>query len=590
MILPRLLVPGDSRPPRRTLMRIGIAWIPAQIMLSGCRNKARRDGVENGLRRTGSDRSLEAIGTMPRWYKPLFMACLEVSRTGDTPSDGSRAGVMSLVFAHVPKHFRRCFAEGLRVLVPLAALLFLPSFALADQRVALVIGNGAYRSGIPTLTHPPVDAAAISAKLRNLGFDVVLLQDASRVEMERSIRSFASRSSQADVALFFYAGHGIQIDGRNYLLPVDTGEVPWSRIGGDGVLEGLLGELVSVDEVSRELVAVKHLRIIVLDACRNNPFVAGPQDSRKRAAVLNIPGLATPRVAQIGTGKGLATPLDRGNAMVALATAPNTTADDGGESVDSPYTTALLDHLADANTDIRIMFGRVHDEVLGNTDRRQNPATFDSLTGDEFFFFNDPKARKTREPLGLGSAKLGMSFKSFVATVPVGQDGHGNTLRFFFKDRLFSQYASQDLFPLINLDEVTSADRVSYNSRIDYGDRWKTTTAYYFAANALVKIGSTAIYEGRGDVEGCRSATNTALLDLGKRYDEFRQTSGATNLAILNGQAQGFISWRTSRVVTGGAVELIGALDLRQPANPICTITTYLALLDYMLYPPGAKR
>ena len=231
----------------------------------------------------------------------------------------------------------------------------------AEMRVALVIGNGAYAT-LPKLANPPTDAAAIAARLRTLGFDVMEGIDLGKAAMDESVRSFGRKAVAADVALVFYAGHGVQVGGRNYLVPVDAG-LPTRE-------QDLRYDFVDVAGIMGELAGTKRLRIVVLDACRDNPIPSELQRSVGR-------GLAADR--------GLAAPPGLDNTLIAYATAADATAADGGGR-DSPFTTALLNHLGDPGLDVRLMFGRVRDEVRRATDNRQNPFVYESLGGDAFYF------------------------------------------------------------------------------------------------------------------------------------------------------------------------------------------------------------
>ncbi len=240
-------------------------------------------------------------------------------------------------------------------------ILFVSWPAWAQQRVALVIGNGAYAT-LPRLPNPPTDAKAIAARLGQLGFDVAAGTDLSKAAMDQALRAFGRRAEQADVAMVFYAGHGVQVGGRNYLVPVDAA-LPTRE-------QDLRYDFVDVAAVMEELAGARQLRIVVLDACRDNPIPAELHHSVGR-------GLATEH--------GLAAPPGLDNTLIAYATATDAIAEDGS-GADSPFTTALLHHLDDPGLDIRLMFGRVRDEVRRATGNRQNPFVYESLGGDAFYF------------------------------------------------------------------------------------------------------------------------------------------------------------------------------------------------------------
>jgi hypothetical protein len=244
----------------------------------------------------------------------------------------------------------------------LAMTLLLSSPAVAEKRVALVIGNGAYTK-VPKLDNPKNDAAAMEAMFTAAGFDtVVRANDLGVARMRRVLRDFSDTAYDADVAVVFYAGHGMEVGGVNYLIPTDA------------VLERDIDardEAVSLDRVSEILEPVKRLRFIILDSCRDNPFVR----SMRRT-------LAT-RTVRSGHGeideKTLPT-----NTLVAYAQRAGATAGDG-EGTNSPYTTALLKHLPTPGLDVELALRRVRDDVLKITKNRQEPFKYGSLGGTEVF-------------------------------------------------------------------------------------------------------------------------------------------------------------------------------------------------------------
>jgi len=195
--------------------------------------------------------------------------------------------------------------------------------ALADKRVALVIGNSAYQN-VPGLPNPINDATAIAELLRNAGFDVVDSRaDLGIAVIRRAIREFA------DIAVVYYAGHGIEVDGTNYLIPVDA------ILQRDTDVED---EAISMDRLLRILEPVKRLRLIILDACRENPFTR----SMKRT------------IASRAIGRGLAkVEVVNSDTLIAFSAKAGSIALDG-DGKNSPFTTALLNHLAAPGLDLRI--------------------------------------------------------------------------------------------------------------------------------------------------------------------------------------------------------------------------------------------
>jgi len=243
--------------------------------------------------------------------------------------------------------------------VILCLVLFQGQSALADKRVALVIGNSDYQN-VPRLANPANDSAAMSDMLKNAGFDVVQLKrDLKAAEMRRALRDFIDVTFDADFAIIFFAGHGIEIDGTNYLIPTDAMlerdvDVPDEAVP--------LDRLLSVVEPARKL------RLVILDACRDNPFAR----SMRRSG------------ASRGVARGLARIEPAGNnTLVAFAAKAGSTVADG-DSVNSPFTGALVKYLTRPGLDIRKAFGFARDEVLKATNNRQEPFIYGSLGGEDF--------------------------------------------------------------------------------------------------------------------------------------------------------------------------------------------------------------
>ncbi|MBB4360484.1 putative caspase-like protein [Bradyrhizobium sp. CIR18] len=230
--------------------------------------------------------------------------------------------------------------------------------AQAQKRVALVIGNSAYKSA-PKLGNPVNDAGLIGGMLKKAGFDTVdVRQDLSAPEMRKALREFGTRTRDADIAVIYYAGHGMEVDGTNYLIPTDA------------ALEAdtdVYDEALPIDRVLVSIEPAKQLRLVILDACRDNPFAK----TMKRT------------VASRAIGRGLAkieptTP----NTMIAFAAKAGSTASDG-DSRNSPFATALAEHLPKPGLDLRKAFGFVRDDVLKSTANKQEPFVYGSLGGDD---------------------------------------------------------------------------------------------------------------------------------------------------------------------------------------------------------------
>ena len=238
-------------------------------------------------------------------------------------------------------------------------VLAIPSVVLADGRVALVVGNSTY-AHIGRLPNPDNDARDMSAALRRLGFEVTTELDADRVELTAALRAFTRRSAGADVSLVFYAGHGIEMDGVNYLVPVDA------RLERD---VDVRFETVTVDDL---LVSTSGalLRLLILDACRNNPLARSMQ---RTAATRTVSG---------GSFSDLNEDLLGDETLVAYAAAAGTTAADG-RGRNSPYTAALLSHL-ETPLEIGLLFRRVRAQVLAATNGAQRPHEYHSLVGEHY--------------------------------------------------------------------------------------------------------------------------------------------------------------------------------------------------------------
>lgn len=239
-----------------------------------------------------------------------------------------------------------------------AALLFVSEPALAEKRVALVLGNSNYQNVAP-LANPVNDSSKIAATLKDAGFDVVdSRRDLAAAETRRALRDFADRARDADIAVVYYAGHGIEVDGANYLIPVDA------RLERD---TDIYDEGLSLDRILIAIEPAKKLRLVILDACRDNPF----SRTMKRT------------VASRAIGQGLAKVEPTSpNVLIAYSAKAGSTAADG-DGQNSPFTAALSHHLTKPGLDVRRAFGFVRDEVLKTTNNRQEPFVYGSLGGDD---------------------------------------------------------------------------------------------------------------------------------------------------------------------------------------------------------------
>lgn len=271
----------------------------------------------------------------------------------------------------------------MRLLILLFAIVLVATPAAA-KKVALVIGNSAYQFA-GALPNPRGDAEAVAAELERLGFEVTRGLDLDRSGMADTMRRFGDSLSGADVALLFYAGHGLQVEGENYLIPVDAKLTAESDLHFQTVPLHLL-----LDQLER----APRTNLVFLDACRDNPLMQtlaramGP--SRSTASLSR--GLA--RVdAGIGT-------------LIAYATQPGNVALDG-EGEHSPFATALLAHLDAPGLEVRQMLTRVRQDVIAATDGKQVPWDHSSLTGD--FYFQQPVAKAEEPPRAEAAQGGGMA-------------------------------------------------------------------------------------------------------------------------------------------------------------------------------------
>jgi uncharacterized caspase-like protein len=241
-------------------------------------------------------------------------------------------------------------------------LALLPAVTVAaEPRIALVIGNGRYASS--PLINPPNDAQLIASTLTNLGFEVISRRNSNQTEMKRAIQEFGTRLEAAGpnaVGLFYYAGHGVQLNGGNFLIPVGA------NIARDSDVEI---EAVSADWVMQQMrYARNRLNIVILDACRNNPFARSLRSADRGLAKMDAPA----------------------GVMIAYSTAPGDVASDGA-GTNSPYSEALAKAMRENNQPIEQVFKRTRIAVMAATSSRQTPWESSSLTGD-FYFIGSDKA------------------------------------------------------------------------------------------------------------------------------------------------------------------------------------------------------
>jgi len=249
----------------------------------------------------------------------------------------------------------------LTVLVSLICMLFTVDAAKADRRVAFVVGNGTYKNVSP-LPNPPIDAKSMAAVLRNVGFEVVEGTNLTRDKMTERLLEFGKKAQGADVAVFFYAGHGIAINGTNYLLPVDADI--------KSEMDVKLGAAINIDLTLDQTMSDAKVKLVFLDACRDNPFAAKIKSNSATRSVSVQSGLA-----EMKSGEGT---------LIAFATGPGQTALDGQEGTNSPFTRALMANIATPGIEIQQAMTKVRAQVNEETNKGQLPWGHTNLIGSVY--------------------------------------------------------------------------------------------------------------------------------------------------------------------------------------------------------------
>src|SRR5471032_1480760 len=256
---------------------------------------------------------------------------------------------------------RSLMGSHMRYLTAILSLICMFSTAdaaKADRRVAFVVGNGTYKNVTP-LPNPPIDAKAMAGVLRNAGFDVVEGINLTRDKMTERLLEFGKKTKGADVAIFFYAGHGIAVDGANYLLPIDADI--------KSEMDVKLGNAINVDLTLDQTMNDSKVKLVFLDACRDNPFAAKIKASASTRSVSVQTGLA-----EMKSGEGT---------LIAFATGPGQTALDGKESTHSPFTRALIAHITTPGVEIQQAMTEVRAQVNEETNKGQLPWGHTNLIG-----------------------------------------------------------------------------------------------------------------------------------------------------------------------------------------------------------------
>ena len=249
----------------------------------------------------------------------------------------------------------------LTVIVSLFCMLFSAQAAKADRRIAFVVGNGAYKN-VAQLPNPAIDAQAMAAVLRNVGFEVVEGTNLTRDKMTERLLEFGKKAQGADVAVFFYAGHGIAIGGTNYLLPIDADI--------KSEMDVKLGAAINIDLTLDQTMSDAKVKLVFLDACRDNPFTAKIKSNSATRSVSVQSGLA-----EMKSGEGT---------LIAFATGPGQTALDGQEGTNSPFTRALIAHITSPGLEIQQAMTEVRAQVNEETSKGQLPWGHTNLIGSVY--------------------------------------------------------------------------------------------------------------------------------------------------------------------------------------------------------------
>lgn len=243
----------------------------------------------------------------------------------------------------------------------------------AESRTALVVGNGRY-VGVSTLPNPTRDAESVAQALQRNGYDVTLIKDGTLHAIKAAISHFSEAASRSDIALFYYAGHGVESQGENWLIPVDFKIAEKNEIA---------NATINLRSITSDASKASTLGLIILDACRDNPFVAPPIAP---AAAVEQSGR---KITSRSLGKGLAPVVPIENVFVAFAAKDGTVANDGnGEH--SPFTDALLRHVERRGLEISSLFRIVRDEVVAVTNGTQQPFVYGSLPNRPIYLAHPP--------------------------------------------------------------------------------------------------------------------------------------------------------------------------------------------------------
>ncbi|RUW90616.1 caspase domain-containing protein [Mesorhizobium sp. M7A.F.Ca.US.010.02.1.1] len=368
-------------------------------------------------------------------------------------------------------------------------LLLLSADAQPQRRVALVIGNGTYAEA-GTLANPVNDALDIADKLRSIGFDVIEGNDLGKRELERSIGEFSDALEGAGVGLFYYAGHGLQVDGRNYIVPVDARlDVPVK----------LQLEAVPIDEVLDIMEQQTKVSLVFLDACRNNPFARSLSRTATTRSAKALAGLA-----QFDSTRG---------SFIAFSTAPGAVAMDGSGR-NSPFAAALLRHIAEPGQSINDMMIAVRRDVVSQTRETQRPWEQGSLL-ERFEFVSDGQPAEPQRP----AAAPAPSTEVAALERSVGDD-KGSIEKFLRQD-----YLTPDTRAMSE-----TVKRLYGPSAIIFGTRYDADAIVKVKADWFAQWASWSLSMEAGSLEVAPQGEDRAEAVFAMRYDYLPKDTSAARL------------------------------------------------------------
>ncbi|MFO1110577.1 MAG: caspase family protein [Bradyrhizobium sp.] len=387
-----------------------------------------------------------------------------------------------------------------------AALLLAAGPAFAEKRVALVMGNAAYQN-VPRLPNPVNDGNTIATTLKGAGFDVVENRhDMSAADTRRALRDFADSARDADIAVVYYAGHGIEVDGGNYLIPIDA------RLERD---TDVYDEALSLDRVLLAVEPAKKLRLVILDACRDNPFAK----NMKRT------------VASRAIGQGLAKiePTSP-NLLIAYSAKAGSTAADG-DGTNSPFTFALSKHLTTPGLDVRRAFGYVRDDVLKTTNNRQEPFVYGSLGGEDVPLVPAPKVAP---PAPAANPQADMR-RDYELALQVGNKAALNAFLAQYPDGFYANLAR------LQLEKLAAEDaRVVATEKARAAEQERARLAAdgaQKAAQAKAEADARAAEQARVAAEKARDAAQAQAAAAEQKRAEAEKVAADTRVAAVSPSA-----------------------------------------------------